>query len=272
MELISLASFSSKDFNKYKEFLKKEKSDSEHTKSIISYDHPIKLASDSITKGAGFKKFLKSTLRAFNPFRWRTTINTFSNNLRNSNKMGDKDFEYSKMAKESYRQHKDRQQNIRGWALNDEHSDDRHAVYTQGNNRAFVLRGTASTSDVLPDLNILVGKVDKSSDFKDSLSKFQKAQSDLKGNWVTVGHSLGGSKAMWLAQKEGVKSKVFNPGFNSVTEDILDPEYDGHKVYVTKGDVVSNSILAEKVSNLVVLPSTSLNPLKNHTIDNFQKE
>lgn len=59
-------------------------------------------------------------------------------------------------------------------------------------------------------------------------------------------------------------------GYNAITDDRINTDYDKHHFYFVNGDPISNSMMAHKLKNVKILPMTSYyNPLKNHTIKNF---
>lgn len=75
--------------------------------------------------------------------------------------------------------------------------------------------------DLEADVTIALEGNDYSHDdeFKRALSRFEDAQRMLRGyNFTVTGHSLGGSKAMWVARHHpSVNAKVFNPGIVGLT-------------------------------------------------------
>jgi hypothetical protein len=155
-----------------------------------------------------------------------------------------------------------------------EHSDERHAVYKRKGIDGYMysIRGTSDKNDLLPDAHIVTGTQHKSKDFQQSLARLEELIEQLGGEWSTSGHSLGGTKAMWIAEQLGLESYAFNPGFHSAADDVLHPDYHGHHVYIVKGDPVSNSLLLRDNNDLKVLDTEDHDPLKTHSSTNFVRE
>ena len=276
--LSTVAGLTKKDFEKYKQHLQDKFPDDPNTPIIQRASTSAHLVPMVAIRGAGFQKFLKSTLQSFNPYRWHQTYKHYKQNTKNTSFINREDHFMAKMAQEAYKTADKRQaQTGRGqWQYVRDESDDRHAVYKNNfrNQMAFALRGTAGKKDILPDLSIVAGTVKSDKDFKASDARLQELMKKFPDQtFRTIGHSLGGAKAMFLAQKHGIESYAFNPGFNAFTDDQIDTGYDGHHVYVTKGDPVSNSILVkDDLQHLKVQDSISSNPLKNHSIDGWQEK
>lgn len=235
------------------------------------------LAKKVMEEGSGFVKVLKSTLNLLNPVAHFKTAKQILFNLKQRGKMNSAEKTFAKMAQDSYLEvgsRKGESEGIDGWKINSQFSNKRHVVYSRGNNHTFVLRGTADTADLMPDLGIIAGTSDKSPAFIEARKQFEAAQKALGGIWNTTGHSLGGTKAMFLAQNSGglVSSYAFNPGFHSFADDRIDTKYDKHHVFTIQGDPVSNSILTRDLAHLKVSDAASFNPLKNHSMSNFVEE
>lgn len=233
-------------------------------KSARNHGH---LASMMTSRGGGFSKFVGSLVKAANPWHWKRTFQQWKHNSSQSAKMTPQDFEISHMVNQAYVKPGKRTARD-GWEYQGADSDKNHAVYHRGDERMFAIRGTKDFHDLLPDVHIVAGNQQQSSDFQKTNKKL-KGLMDKGGDWSVAGHSLGGTKAMWLAEQNGLKSYAFNPGFHAAADDVLDTEYEGHNVYTVHGDPVSNTILARPHSNLKVLGASSFNPLQNHAMSNF---
>ena len=234
---------------------------------------PQHLAAKSVYKGSGFQKAVKSSLSIFNPLAVGRTVSQVHKSFKQKKKMTPLEQQFAQLAQDSYKDQGDRQGEkeggLHGWKIEHKFTDDRHVVYTRGNQHVMAYRGTADSKDLLPDLNIVAGTQDKSKAFKDAKSNFEAAQKALGGQWQTTGHSLGGTKAMWVAQQHGIHSYAFNPGFHSFSDDRVDTDYKKHHVFIIKGDPVSNSITSRNNADLHVFSAASKNPLKNHSMSNF---
>lgn len=243
---------------------------SPRVKQILSRPMTIDQMHSTVdNEGAGFAQLLKTGINLVNPWHWKQIIGAAIHNAKHSNKMNQNSFEMAQMAKDVY---SNTRQNINGWQYLNHLSNKDHAVYSNGSQYRLSIKGTSQLKDILPDLKIIAGTQNSSRDFKNSLDYFRNLRAQTgttRDQWQVVGHSLGGSKAMWIAQNENIQSHAFNPGYHNATDDRINTRYQGNNLYFTAGDPISNTMLFNKLPNATLLPAQGINPLKNHTIDNF---
>lgn len=199
---------------------------------------------------------------------WKNNLNKKSADLT------DEEIIRAKIASESYNHVNNRKQ-VGDYVYLPQESGAGHAVYKHKNKNQYILgyKGTSDIKDLVPDLSIAAGVQEKDQGFRDAQDIYSKLKDEHKGDWETVGHSLGGTKAMWVAQNNNIKSHAFNPGYVFLTDDQINTDYDKHNVYLVKGDPISNSIMSKQLQNLKVLPSASrIDPLQNHAVENFVKK
>lgn len=106
--------------------------------------------------------------------------------------------------------------------------------------------------DIGADISIVLGLEKYNHRFKNSLNATKAAVAKYGADNVTVtGHSLGGSQAMYVSQKTGVKGTVFNPGVSPMDaqKDGIDrafhhkSDYQNINIDVMPGDPVSTTSL-----------------------------
>ena len=187
----------------------------------------------------------------------------------NKNPLTKEDRMMARLAKETYKKEK---KSVNGWKHDIALSNDDFSVWNENGRIGLVARGTNPTNmkDLRADLNILTGNYKNDKRFKRFNKFYEKIKKiNPKKEFVTVGHSLGSTVALNTAKKYGLKSWGFNPGISPVGEfgDIL--ENPNAKVFIKSGDAISNSALNYDIKNGALLGNPSLNPLTNHTIDNF---
>jgi len=263
-----LTSMPKKTFKEFKEKLKDHDTHPDIKKSFSESSTGLESVS-KLHKGGGFGKQVKSSLEILSPLHIKNVTQNIIKSLQRKRKMTKLEKEYARMSREVYSDIEDRK-DVDGWVNLVDLGDKDHAVYFDGSKLTLAIKGTSSFKDIAPDLAILHGVTSASLD--KSLEKYRALKERFAFEWAVTGHSLGGHKAMRIAQEFGDKSYAFNPGFVSFSEDNIDTNYDGHNVFVVKGDPISNSILTRENPNLTVLESKSLRPSQNHGIDNFIDE
>lgn len=71
-----------------------------------------------------------------------------------------------------------------------------------------------AAKDIWADLHIASGTEQDSEEFRKASSQFEEVQKQYgKGNVDVTGHSLGGSKAMYISSTYGAHADVYNPGW-----------------------------------------------------------
>lgn len=158
-------------------------------------------------------------------------------------------------------QHEDRLKQ-EGYSLDTELSNDRAKVYTNGKQTLLAYRGTVPTDreDLSADKSILLNKYQDHSSFKDAEKLYERTRDKYKDNDIHLsGHSLGGTKAIHVSKKYGVKnSTVFNPGTGIARMDTPNT-----KVYNVKGDPISGRVDKSDV----LIDRNAGNP---HTLSNYE--
>lgn len=154
--------------------------------------------------------------------------------------------------------------NIDGFELDKDLSDKRVQVYKKNSDVYVVHRGTQGFADVLTDIKMAVGyKKDKR--FRHARDIQKKAMEKYgKDNIHTLGHSLGAR----LAEEYGQRGKeIITLNKPALPEDIIKKKkIKENQVDIrTKLDPVSILQPLEKGSADIVIPSKSLDPLKEHS-------
>lgn len=202
---------------------------------------------------------------------WKRKIDKFNEHHRRHDTLTEEDKDMARLAKESYAL-PDQRQSFKDYEYLPEHSGNNVAIYHNKNKKKkyLVFKGTSTSEDFMPDLHIASGHQKRHPAFQMAEDTYKSLSAiNPDETWETVGHSLGGTKAMYVAEKHNLKSHAFNPGYNNITDDELNPEYKNHNIYIIKGDPVSNSILTENLANPKVLDAVSTNPITNHSINSF---
>lgn len=222
-------------------------------------------------KGGGLWQFIKRAGNVINPWYWYKTHRNIEHAKR-GHRLSHADQSMAFLTDQAYKD-VDERRGIGAWNYLPQASNKKHAIYSDdAGNYHMSIRGTADTGDLLPDMGILFGTQEKYQDFQDSHHYFKALQHHLPGQWQISGHSLGGSKAMWIGQQENVPTHAFNPGFNDFTDDRITLDYP-HNIYLVQGDAVSNLIMARlhenTAPNVKIVSPQSYNPLVNHSINSF---
>jgi len=225
--------------------------------------------------GAGFAKFWRSTKQLFNPKQHKIRRQQINENLKNKiSNLTDEDHIRAQIASQAYQEHGARQ-NIGDYEYQAHHSGIGHAVYRNNktNKNILAFKGTSRAADIVPDIHIAAGTQDSNNKFSKAHELYHslKGQYHPEATWETTGHSLGGAKAMYVAQQNGLHSYAFNPGYVAYTDDKINTDYDKHHVRLVKGDPISNSILEKKLVDVKVMEPAkkSWNPINAHVLSNF---
>jgi len=179
--LLALSAMNKQTFRQYQRYLRDNKMDSPETSKILPCSDAQEFIPRYLEEGAGFKKFVKSTLNLANPIHWVNTVKNVRNALKSQKEMKDIDHDYALMSQEVYLEPKRRSFTIKHgdeeWVHLGNEDDEDHSVYhrkKEGSDKyVLAIKGTNSKKDVLPDLAIIAGKQDRSKAFKRSLSKIQ---------------------------------------------------------------------------------------------------
>lgn len=233
--------------------------------------HPLNI------RGGGIKQLAKTTINLFNPMYWKNQKRTVQENLQRKGPIGKHAETRAFMSAEAYKP-KDKRKDIENYKYLKEHSSNTHAVYMDpvSGRKILAYRGTkpSQASDLKADVGIATGTVASNKRFKQGLKTLDQLKQKLGSeNWETTGHSLGATMALYTAQKHGIQSHAFNPGFVNATDDDINTKYKKHNIYVNASDPLSNDILKRKhEGNLKVVSSFSRNPIKSHSIQGFLRD
>ena len=200
---------------------------------------------------------------------------SFEKDSRSKNhKLDDTSRTMAKIAKDTYNvDHK--RSNIDGYNYISGLSSYDHGVYHNVKNNTIVLgaRGTnvKNAKDIKADLSILAGTYSKDSRFKKYNSLYKTIKNEFpEANIVTTGHSLGGSQSSWLSHKHDLTSYNFNAGVSSFhnknKKELSNPKAN---FFIKAGDLISVSALNHTIKKGILIGNPSVNPLDNHSIDNF---
>lgn len=138
----------------------------------------------------------------------------------------------------------------------------------------LVYRNTNPTNarDLGTDALISLGMEDWANRFKNATHVAKKAHGKFNGNLHLTGHSLGGSQALHVSNKTGIKATAFNPGFSPADlyrEQMTPKDYSNTHTYVVFGDPISNSILsASNLKKTVVMPKS----FNTHSMSHFRNK
>ena len=263
---------SPKDFVNFKTEIYQR--NSKYKNMIHPNDTQLDVAGVILDEGAGLSQFIKSVVKATNPKHWIDTAVTIGRNVKARKKIEEQDKEIARLASGAYADPVKRK-SIGSYQYIPDDSDTDVAVYKRDGRYYVSYRGTSKSGDILPDLSILAGVEDNNNKFDEADAKFKQISTHAREdpafkNIQVTGHSLGGTKALYVAEQNGVNAKVFNPGYNAVTDDRINVTRPESEIFVVHGDPLSNTILAKTSgSNIKVLPAASFNPVKNHSITNF---
>jgi hypothetical protein len=219
----------------------------------------------------GLYQLAKTVLKSFNPYNYLEKYNNLRHNIKKSseNLLNDQDRQYARLAQQAY-QSKDNRKNIGDYKYIKDSSGEFHAVYHHPNEKIISFKGTSSKKDLIPDGSILAGIQDMDNRHKTLLNTSKEIILKDPGNYRFVGHSLGASNSAFAGQNLNIPTHNFNIGYNALTDDRINTDYNNHNFYFVNGDPISNSMLSHKLPNVKILPSASYyNPIKNHTIKNF---
>lgn len=224
-----------------------------------------------LISGGGIKKMIQTSLSHLNPYYWQEKLNNVERNLNRDEPLNNKELEKALIAREAYKKPEHRA-DIGDFKYMKEDSAYNYAVYRNPTENLNILsfKGTSDKHDLIPDAAITLGIQDYNASFQQARKVFEQLKDKYPGVWETAGHSLGGAKAMWVAQDQNIASNAFNPGYVSYSDDRIKTDYPNHRVFITKGDPISNSILGQELPYLKVQNAVSaINPIANHSISSF---
>lgn len=132
----------------------------------------------------------------------------------------------------------------RGFTRDTELSNEDAQVYVKDGEAHVAFRGTSKLRDLAPDLDIALGKR-KHRDFDEAISTANKAKTKY-GRARTVGHSLGGTKAMHAAEKLDLEAEVYNPGSTLLKPTVVNNKK--IRVYKNPFDIISSGVRGSSVN------------------------
>ena len=179
---------------------------------------------------------------------------------------------------------------LKGYQVDTTLSDDYSVVIERPDGSAVIsYRGTDSLDDVVPDIQILLGRhspfVDKfavhrhvlTDRFERASQKYVDTSAKHKIAYLT-GHSLGGTQSISVARKHGVKAIAFNPGSSPLVEmvhagicSVADCGEQRQTIYTTGSDPVSyGSYLFDRATDdVVTVPVKYEGDLLSHSLSHF---
>jgi hypothetical protein len=158
--------------------------------------------------------------------------------------------------------------NLTEFDYDPELSSDKAKVYKRKNsNQAVVVhRGTQGLSDVALDLRYSMGQDITNSDrFRHAKNIQERAEKKYGAeNVSTVGHSLGSKIASTFGNNS---HEIINVNKAVAPQDFFKPISDKETIIRTKYDPVSALLAFKGNKNTFTIPSTSINPLAEHSSD-----
>lgn len=104
------------------------------------------------------------------------------------------------------------QKSMPGYFVDTEFTGPDRIVYHDGKHAIIVFKGTSHTRDVEVDAAMGLGFKEQTNRFRNSLDVTNRVISKYgKDNVLATGHSLGGSQAIYVHQKTGVKGSAYSP-------------------------------------------------------------
>ncbi len=161
-----------------------------------------------------------------------------------------------------------------------------HFKDTETNANYISVRGTnpSKKKDLMSDIKLAIGSSSTDKQFKKRTNDIKEIYRNNTGDNHLIGHSLGGSVIQHALTKspsilkQTKSANTYNIGmtnaFHKDTYDKLDKKskkaFNGKVVHHrTKGDLISKALLNGFGGVIYDYESDSMNPLTNHSLDNF---
>lgn len=168
-----------------------------------------------------------------------------------------------------------------GYVIDADLSGPNRTVFTQNGKAVVSFRGTdvLNWKDISADVMLALGVESFSKRFQDSLETTNNAIKKYgKDNVSVTGHSLGGTQALYVNAKTGVKAVAFNPGasipqaLEGIVSNTVDSVFDsgvGDNAYIWTSGADPISVLShfENAHHFQVHAKDGI--LNMHKVDNF---
>jgi hypothetical protein len=155
-------------------------------------------------------------------------------------------------------------------------SNNELAVFKKESNKTMyiVYKGTNNVNNLITDLNLFLNRIDKT--FKKAQDEFKKVKKIYpKYKMFVSGHSLGGTKALYVSQQcnDCVKGVVFNsyiPVFEKQLMKLIN-ETDNVTKIINRDDMLSNLAIYINKKKVVIMVSKGIfnTILSHHTLKQY---
>jgi hypothetical protein len=152
---------------------------------------------------------------------------------------------YANLSSLAYEQDSSKKARRLGYSVDRELSNENHTVFVDRKTKQVVIsyRGTnpKNIDDLAADADIARGKREHSR-FRQAVEVADRASKKYGDDKIELtGHSLGGTQALYVYEKRGHKTRVFNPGSNPLGEQ-LKKHSSGKQVDIVRhqSDVISS--------------------------------
>ena len=130
---------------------------------------------------------------------------------------------------------------------------------------ALAFRGTSEMKDIATDIHILKGQ-ENEQQFQEANSMYNNIRMLYQDYSIeATGHSKGGSLALYLNKRYGIKCEVFNAGIGGGVFQ-SNPNKDKAILHIIKGDPISNLGTLGNLGTVKLYEAKSENP---HSLSNF---
>ena len=192
------------------------------------------------------------------------------NKARREKEIDEEDTIPLKMSDNVYNTGNDRLDNIGGFILNRNASNEEHAVYINEaeNKGIMVYRGSANLKDAYTDGSLAIGKFKGTQRFKDEViwtRDILKLLPNLK--WSVSGHSLGGTIANEISNIFKIPAVSFNAGYGIN----MKQSNDMVKSYHARGDPAS-ALGVGRMGESIIVDNNTKGGIASHSLDNFKTE
>ena len=177
--------------------------------------------------GRKMLKMVRKVGEKFTPTKIAEKVSTFvTGNTQIADSLTDDEVDAKDMNNEVYKGVEERRETIGNYTLDKDNSNYEYAAYVDHTNKKVknVYRGTASMTDIISDVGVMVGADRSTTKWKNSTRDYAKTKQKYHaGNGYThahTGHSLGGGIARRIGQDNDEKSVTFNSATGFSAEDL----------------------------------------------------